>query len=328
MTDDYLNHGYGRRAPKNSPALKLGPLLTGFIPPHPAQQDNLSKFADWAMLGNDQFGDCVAVTWANFKRLVSKTLGGKEVYPTFDEVVAMYRTQNPNFDPNSVDHGGGSNDDNGMDIQTFLEYLVKRGDIVAFAKVDHTKIDEVLAAIALFGGLWTGVNVAQNNEDEFSNDEPWDYDPSSQPLGGHSVLTGGYSSDVADEVKFITWAKETGFSDRFWVNGVEEAWVVIWPEHLNDTYFMAGVDIDALAEAYKGLTGRTFPVPIKPEPTPVPPEPTPAPVPVGPVVEDPLSVARAVMDPWAEDFHHGENRKAADAWKTYVKSQTPKDAIG
>ena len=45
---------YGRRAPKNAPALKLGPLLTGIIPAHPAAADYLAKLGGgWQMLGND-----------------------------------------------------------------------------------------------------------------------------------------------------------------------------------------------------------------------------------------------------------------------------------
>ena len=118
---------YGRRNPKNAPALRLSALLTGVIPPHPATQDNLSKLSGWQMLGNDVAGDCVAVTWANFRRLVTAELAGSENYPSQDQVWAFYKTQNPGFDPNSSAHGPGSADDQGMDIQTALEYLVSNG---------------------------------------------------------------------------------------------------------------------------------------------------------------------------------------------------------
>ena len=63
---------------------------------------------------------------------------------------------------------------------------------VFFAGVDVTNPDEVKAAIAIFGYVWTGINVLQVNMQEFSDSEPFDYDPSSPVDGGHSVITRGY----------------------------------------------------------------------------------------------------------------------------------------
>ena len=53
-------------------------------------------------------------------------LGGTEYYPSQDEVWAVYKTQNPGFDPNGTadTNGPGAQADQGMDIQTLLEYLV------------------------------------------------------------------------------------------------------------------------------------------------------------------------------------------------------------
>ena len=58
--------------------------------------------------------NCVAVTWANVRRLVTAVLS-TEYYPSLDQVYAVYETQNPGF----------PQQDNGMDIQTCLQYLVK-----------------------------------------------------------------------------------------------------------------------------------------------------------------------------------------------------------
>ena len=65
-----------------------------------------------------------------------------------------------------------------MDVQTGLEYLHANGGpdgvrAVAFAKVDHTNLDEVKAAIAIFGSLWLGVLVLDANQTEFSDGKPW-----------------------------------------------------------------------------------------------------------------------------------------------------------
>ncbi len=224
------------------------------------------------MLGNDQYGDCVAVTWANVRRLVTGTLHAPPEYPGIDEVIALYKTQNPGFPA----------EDNGMDIQTCLEYLVSNGGpdgvkAVAFAKVDQADLEEVKAALAIFGYVWTGINVTEANMADFAAGRPWDAHGDAV-VGGHSIISGGYTGQPANDVRFVTWAAETGFTDAFWAAQVEEAWVVIWPEHFGQAAFIEGMNLDQLAADYKALTGRDLPVP---PPAPVPPAPPPPTPPSG-----------------------------------------------
>jgi hypothetical protein len=276
----------GRRSPKRAPAVKLGNILTGAIPAHPIAADYLAALhGGWEMLGNNEAGNCVAVTYANVRRLVTATLA-TENYPSQAEVWEVYKTQNPGFDPNGDPNvnGPGSPADQGMDIQELLEYLVKTGGpdgvkAVGFASVDVGNPAEVQAAIAIFGYVWTGINVLDANMDEFNSGEPWDYVKGSPLDGGHSVITGGYgapgSGALGGDDRFITWAEETSFTDAFWKHEAEEAWVVIWPEHLGSAEFLAGVDMAAFAEDYQAITGKPLPVPVPPAPVPVPPAPTP-----------------------------------------------------
>ncbi len=42
---------------------------------------------------------------------------------------------------------------------------------------------------------------------------------------------------------------------------VEEAWVVIWPEHLGSAEFLQGVDLAQLATDYQALTGNPLVLP-------------------------------------------------------------------
>lgn len=288
---------YGRRPPKQHRALQLKDYLTGTLPAIPAAADYLAALhGGWQMLGNDEAGDCVAVTWANVRRLVTTTLKPPGSYPGQEEVWAVYKTQNPGFDPSgtAATDGPGSPSDQGMDIQTLLELLVTEGGpdgakALAFAQVNPKDPAEVKAAIALFGYVWTGISVLSMNEQEFAAGQPWQYSAASPVVGGHSVVTGGYGPPgggaLNGDERFITWAQETSFTDQFWAHCVEEAWVVIWPEHLGSTEFLAGVDMAALASAYTAITGRPFPdvqppaPPAPPAPEPVPPAPQPAPQP-------------------------------------------------
>src|ERR1041385_2205488 len=299
----------GRRPPKNAPALRLSQFLSGVVPEHPASADYLGRLSGWAMLGNDRWGDCVAVTWANQRRLMTALLGGKENYPSQSDVIEVYKTQNPQF----------PNDDNGMDIQTCLEYLVSKGGpdgvkAIAFAKVDYTNPQEAAAAMAIFGHIWVGINVQNANMDDFDAGRPWDYHPNAGIEGGHSVETGGYNpSTPGSDEKFITWAKETSFTDGFWSHLVEEAWVVVWPENLGTTQFLTGIDSTKLAAAFKSLTGHDLPIPL--------PTPTPVPQPSGCLAQACDITFWAQIAKWAVLRHARGNRAAALAAQEWAKAK-------
>jgi hypothetical protein len=315
---------YGRRAPKNADAIPLGAILTGTVPEHPAVQDNLASLPGWQMLGNDSAGDCVAVTWANLRRLITAVLGDHEVYPSQDWVWQVYKTQNPDFDPNGseYDNGPGSSADQGMDIQTLLEYLVKTGGpdgvkALAFAKVDHTNAAEVDAALSIFGGVWTGIVVQQAQEQQFDAGQAWDWVAGSPEEGGHSVLAGGYAETGSTTgVDFITWAKETRFTPAYVRKGVEEMWVVIWPEHLSNKAFQVGISLTALAAAYTAITGRPFPA-VSPTPTPAP---TPTPTPDNDLLAAVIKLWNE-LKAWATGRHSGANADAAKKIEQFAKDQ-------
>ena len=256
---------YGRKAPKRARALSLGPVLTGTLPPPPPNVDYGTAFPGWQMLGNDVAGDCVAVTWANQRALVTTVLGTSTAYPSQDEVWQVYKTQNPSFNPNGTaqTNGPGSSADGGMDIQTALEYLAGTGGpdgskAVAFAKVDYTNETELRSAHAIFGQVWYGINVQRANETEFGKGEAWDYVAGSPNAGGHSITGVGYDHT---DFKFVTWAKETMWTEAFRTHLLEEAWVAIWPEHIGTKQFQTGINLAQLAADYQSLTGRPLVVP-------------------------------------------------------------------
>ena len=319
---------YGKRTPKRAPALDFAPLFTGMVPAHPDRVDYLAQFATWEMLGNDTAGDCVSVTAANFRRLITAVLGNGESYPDQNWVWEVYRTQNPDFDPNgtSSTNGPGSDADRGMDIQTLLEYLQKTGTpdgikVICFGKVDPGDVDAVDAALAVFGGLWVGMVVKQANETQFARGEPWDYAPTSPNAGGHSVLGGGYDRGT----KFITWATETELTSAFLKYQVDELWVVVWPEHLGTKAFLEGIDQQKLSESYTTLTGRDFPVqPTPPTPQPTPSPVSPAPVPPGPPVDVDRQLEKVARHWLAHRYHRaGEKRELNDALQDWLDIRYP-----
>ena len=257
-----MNYKLGRRPPTTKPSLLFSDIWKA-TPSHPLTIDYLSDIGDWQMLGNDQYGDCVAVAWANSRRFITNQLGAKEVYPSLANVLTLYKTQNPNF----------PKEDNGMVIQDMLDYIRKNGDPlgnkpVAFAEVDTSDLEEVKAALYIFGSLILGMDVSYANLDNFDNGEVWKYYRNSPIAGGHAVLAAGYFGQTSNDVEFVTWAEETSMSDMFWQKQVNnysgEAWVVIWPENLTTKQFVEGIDLKSLADNFFDLTGETLPLPVEP----------------------------------------------------------------
>lgn len=254
---------------------KAGATIT-----HSPAADHFAKVGDWGLYGNDKYGDCGPTSVANLVKLVTKYLGTAEWSPTQDDVFDLYRRSgNPGFDPTT------DADDNGVDMQTMLEALLDGGiggkKPLAFAKVDHSNEDELLAAIEIFGGVLLGVDLKEA-QDEQTNEGLWDYVRRSGEWGGHAVLSGRYtdkSGTSADRTGVVTWAMLVDFTEAFRQNQVQEVWVVIWPENVGSVQFKEGIDQQALADAFKSLTGQDFPdvTPPAPQPTPDPVPPAPAP---------------------------------------------------
>lgn len=268
----------GKRKPDPSkPRLRLASLLTGVPPQAPVAAEHFSQVNDWGLYTNNEFGVCGPTSLANSRKLVTKYLADTEENPALDAVYDLYRRSgNPNFDPTS------GNDDNGVILQDMLSQAVKGGlggvKPLAFADVDHTNIDEMMTAIAIFGFLIIGVDLETAQQAQ-TNHALWDYSKSGE-WGGHAILGGRYNNPdgtLSDRIGVITWAQVVDMTHNFIDQQLDEAWVVIWPEHFKSRAFLEGVDTTALAESYKALTGRTLPVP-----TPVtPPEPAPQPTPGG-----------------------------------------------
>lgn len=276
---DALPRKLGRKQPDPQHAersLKIGDYLTyrtrNLTPPPVV--DHFSRVTDWGLYGNDAFSDCGPVAAANLRKMVSLYVTGTEDSPQLADVLQLYALQNPAFNPN--DPGGPG--DQGVDLQTMCEDLVKTGlervKALGFAAVDVSNMDEIRECITLFGGLILGVNLEQAQQTQ-TDAGVWTYDPTPE-WGRHAVLAGAYQTGP-DALKVITWAQDVAMTDAFDQQQLEEAWVIIWPENLKIGAFVAGLDLPALAADYKQLTGKDFPV-TAPTPAPVP-EPAPAPAP-------------------------------------------------
>jgi hypothetical protein len=264
----------GLRPPKPMlPTLRLGDFLTGVVPSHPVTLDylNTTKGVTFGLYTNDTFGICGPTAVANSRRLTTAKLIGTMQAPTQADVNDLYRRSgNPRFDP-TLSPDDPRQDDNGVNLQEMLDEVVKNGiggvKALAHASVDVSNLDEVAAAIAIFGGVLTGVNL-QKSQQAQTDRGFWDYSPAA-PWGGHAIVHGSYGPKGEG---LISWAKYIIATMAFLKHQLSEVRVVIWQEHLTDNGFLEGVDLAALASGYQSLTGRRFPAVVPPKP-PVPPAP-------------------------------------------------------
>ena len=230
------------------------------------------------MNGNDRAGVCMSCAIANAINLTTAAIGDTRLIATLDDVVRFYKTQNPNFDWNGgIRTGPGSRADNGMDMQTACETLTKTGfrvgdttvKAVGFAAVDHDSLEELRAAVSLFGFLLIGVDMTQAQQSNWPRNA-WDYVRGLPSIGGHAVLGGGHMDKATDEHRFVCWAARNTMTQAFVDHQLMEAWVVILPWHLGQKRFIEGMDLATFARDYETITDKKFPVDVSPQPQPTP----------------------------------------------------------
>lgn len=291
---DFSNHALGKREPLNAPALMARDFLTGSTPTVPVAVEHFSRITNWELGRNDEFGTCGPTSVANNLLLTSTYLAQPVKVPD-EAIFDLYRRSgNPNFDPAKA-WDDPTQDDNGVYLQEMLGALLKDGiggyKPLAYAKVAPGDMDTLDKCVALFGSVLLGVDLKVPQQRQ----TVWDYVAGSSEWGGHAVCAGRYNDPTGsqmDRLGIITWAEALDTTRGFVTNQEDEAWVVIWPWHLQDQTFLQGVNVQALASAYQDLTGRPFPAVPAPAPTP-----TPTPVGPGGRVARPVDLAlKAAMD--------------------------------
>lgn len=319
MTD---THGMLGRLPERpeseAPRLKLARFLDrDALPPTPALVDWVSKVSGWGMLGNDSWSDCVFAAVGHMIEAATCYGQGATVKVSLADVLKGY-SDVTGFDQQAGPPGRNPTD-RGTVIQDALSHWRKTGigdhKILAFARVDHRNLDEVTAALNLFGHLMVGVDFPSAGMAQFDHGQPWDVvanDGGSD--GGHAVTLGFDAS--GGPLKAVSWGRAQPLTPAWWSRYVREAWVVIMPEWLDAVgHAPAGLDLYGLGEALSELTHGKTPNPF-PQPAPVPtPPPSPTPAPTHDAVDDALATA---VQPWLATPHRGDAAKVAAALKTYL----------
>lgn len=249
----------GRTAPhpeETHPRLKLEAFLdTAKLPATPETIDWCSKVVSWPMYLNDSLGDCTCACVGHQLQAWS-AYGNTEVTVPQSSVLGLYEAMG--YVP------GDPSTDNGANIQDVLEEMVKTGipgetegdteKYQLFAEIKNLKnMETVYQALYLFGSVYLGTNIPQSAMDQFQAGQPWSYTGDDNILGGHAICVQAKLSN--GNLDIITWGAVQEMEQSFWDNYVEEAWVVIDPDWVNDKSGDTpdGLDLEALQQAFKSL---------------------------------------------------------------------------
>lgn len=281
------------------PHVAFADFLATNVPVHPLADTQPGLV--FPMDHNDSVGDCVVAGLDHALQLIYTQLDGSYTNWTDAFMLEAYQSQNPGFigwgEPAGSEGGPEGPNDGGMDISTFLSWLVKKGVILGFAKVNPHDAGEVQAAIWLGLGVPTGedLTVAQQSG------VVWEYVAGSADWGGHCTCWGGYDP-TRDQT--VSWGSgEYTMTEEFIAHQVTEAYFVLTQAHVDHPGFRDAFDLAGFAAAVSQITSGKVVVPV-PEPTPVPPSPS----------DDGDDQALwADIEPWVNHHRHVASEAAGQA---------------
>ena len=195
----------------------FAPLLTIPLPPVPAEFGSDLFPSGWGMLGNDEIGDC---TIAGAEHIIMAWLKAKGTTTHFTDVDALEDYENFGYVP------GKPQTDQGADMISVAQFWQSTGmrdwratryKIAAYASIEGSDVsapnlDHVYQCAYLFGACGIGINLPDNAETQFDNNETWTVEPDAQSDGYHFVPIIGRG---ANGLLFVTWGKACWMSEEF-----------------------------------------------------------------------------------------------------------------
>lgn len=215
------------------------------LPAAPAtySHTNLVPDADWGVLGNDQYGDCV---WAGagHETILWNSEAQKTVAFSTENTLSDY-TAVTGFDPNEPWTDAGTNMSDAAEYRRktgVLDAAGTRHQVAAYLAIEPGNLDELKQALFLFGAVGIGIVVTSDQQTQFANGEPWDV--SDAPVeGGHYVPIVGYDADF---FYVVTWGKVQKATYAFIQKAMDEGFVYLSEEALENSKSIDGFDDESL----------------------------------------------------------------------------------
>jgi len=235
--------------------LRLARYLTPALPPPPPAVTNSGNVTNWGMMLNgpntygkgvpsDGLGDCTIAGVAHTIQVWTLSKGSEVTVP--DSTVLQFYERWDGYNPSNP-----ASDQGGEELQVLKDWR-KQGfsgnPLMAFADPDTQDELHVRQAIALFGGLYIGLQLPISAQTQ----DVWDVasGPNGKPgsWGGHCVFVPDYD---ADTLTCITWGQLKKMTWAFWGTYCDEAHALL----STDWKPPAGFDMAALQADLADVTG-------------------------------------------------------------------------
>lgn len=216
--------------------------------------DNVQRFTDWLMLGNDRAGDCVWAGAAHETMLWLATAGIANPARLFTERTALADyTAVTGYDPRDA------STDQGTVVLDALNYRRKTGvedthgqhhkigAFIALEPGNHTHIRE---AVYLFDAVGIGIEFPESAMTQFNQGRPWSVVPGARIDGGHYVPVIGYDTRY---LYVVTWGRAQKMTWGFLARYCDEAYAILSPEYLTASRSPEGLALGQLQQDLAAL---------------------------------------------------------------------------
>lgn len=162
---------------------------------------------------------------------------------------------------------GDPSTDNGTNLQSNLGFWRKNAisgiQLTAFGALRPGTWDRAVrvATMQMFGPLYTGVNLQNNQETQFPG--PWVYVPGGTVAGGHCIIQVSETNQVY-EVGDVSWGAAVAANTSFQYLATEEMWALLTEESVDSAGSNPyGFSMAQLNEAIASLTNEANPLGLR-----------------------------------------------------------------
>lgn len=206
--------------------------------------------ANWSMLGNDKYGDCV---WAGaaHETMMWNMMAHHPVTFSDASVLSDYSAVT-GFNPNDP------STDQGTDMEKAAAYRRhtgvidahgKRHKVGAYLDVKIGDIHEHWIAMYLFGAVGIGIEFPSSAMDQFNEHKPWDVVSHSKIEGGHYVPLVAHRNNS----NCVTWGAVQPMTSKFFGKYNDESVCYLSEEMLVAGKSLEGFDLATLRKDLAAL---------------------------------------------------------------------------
>lgn len=230
-------------------AAPVFPDYAAKLPAPPVAADWCAKVSDFGMMLNDDLGDC-AIACPGHMIQAWTADNGAEYIPSDQDILAAYEAVG-GYKP------GDESTDNGCVVLDVLRFWHDHGiagrKLAAYARVRAGNVKAIKQAVAMFGGVYLGLDLPAAWQDA----DTWDVGRGPRYLpgswGGHAVPALAYD---ADKLTVVTWGQRMPLTWPALERYASEIWVVLSQDWSDADGAPSGLDMAQLGTDLGYFHGR------------------------------------------------------------------------